>query len=663
MSDLYYVRDGRGAVTGPHTSEEIERQASAGRLPASWHISTDRVCWVPVDRRGQARQGAAPAADLFESLFAPAGTSTEPSVGREVRKTWLWYTRPKWFLHAVAGPDGWRYSRHDVGSGRETPLSAAEADRIIGEAARALPWFGLLSGLLVVLWLLWSCQDFSLGLCLFKALVLLLVAGIARFAKRKWGTLFVAYEMDRDERCRLQAVRNAFATLRRCSHVWLAPPMGGTAALTSLRPVKLDRPVWGLALNVRIPGLVCGDLAVHFLPDKILVVDHTGVRFISPHNCTVTAEQVEAVGPEGPLFRDAEVIERRPEPVSVDLLAPSRPALPLLRVGLLRLGLGETQVEVLTSDPRAPARFREHFFSTPAAGEEPLGEEALAKRSLNARLSESAALWGWRFRSRIWPALRRTTARIPGRVWRGAVGVVLAAVLVWGVLWWIATGDRDIARANQLWDDGDPAAAVALYKQYPHRFWRNDPEERRNLWRVVGYDLSRGDRAEAAGWIDHALEHGVRPEAAGAGINALYAEREAERDRHLAQQRKKQQEEEEARRREAEEEAQRPQREREARERAEQEIRDRATMEEARRKREERERKAEEEKRRRHEEEDDAYQAAEAKAASNLRYARNLIDRGMVEKGVERLKEIVKEYPGTPSAAEAKKLLAEFGAR
>jgi hypothetical protein len=666
MSELYYVRDGRGAVTGPHTSAEIERQASAGRLPASWYISTDRVCWVPVDRRGQARQSTTAAVSPFEALFAPSGDTDRPAWWREVQRAWLWYTRPRWFLHAIGGPEGWRWSRHELGSGRQTPVTTADADRGVAAAVRAVPWFGLLVGVLAVLWLLWALEDFGWGKSLFKAAVVLLVIGIARFAKRKWGTLFIAYEMDAEERCRMQAVRNSFATLRRCSRVWLAPPGEGSAVLGKLRAVKLDRPVSGLVVNVRIPGLVCGDRAVHFLPDKVVVVDHTGVRFITPLNCTVTADHVEAVGPEGPLFRDAEVVGRRPAGAVGELLPPDSPMLPLLRVGLLRLGLGETQVEVLTSDPQAPGRFRDYFFATPAAGDDPVGEEALARRSATATVGETTELWWWRFRSRIWPALRRTTGNIPARLWLGAIGVVLVGLLVWGIIWWAGAGDRDVARANELWAAGEQTAAVALYKQHPDRFWRTEGDERRNLWRVVGHDLSQGDRGDAVLWIDRALEHGVRPEAAGNDINGLYVEREAERTRRLAAAaalRKQQEEEAAAHRREAEDEAQRPQREREARERAEQEIRDRAMMEEARRKREERERKADEEKRRRHEEEDDQYQAAELKAAANLRYARKLIDDGMVDKGIERLREIVKEYRGTPSAAEAKKVLAELGAR
>jgi hypothetical protein len=667
MAELYYVRDGRGAVTGPHTAEEIERQARAGRLPPSWYISTDRVCWVPVHQRGQAAKASGAAVDPFEALFAPPAEADRPSLWHEVRRTWLWYTRPQWFLRATAGHDGWRYTRHDVASGRETALATADADRIVAEAARAFPWFGLFAGFLVVLWLVWALSDFGWGSAVFEALVLLLVAGIARFWKRKWRTLFIAYEMDAEERSRLQAVRNAFATLRRCSRIWLAPPGSGAVALRKLPAVALDRPVAGMAINVRVPGFVSGDLAVHFLPDKVLVLDHTGVRFVSPQSCTVTAEQVEADAPEGPLFRDAEIVSRRPALITPpDPSSSDRPGPPVVRVGLLRLGLGEKQVEVLTSDPQAPERFRNYFFSMPAAvGEAPIGEEALARRSTTAVLGEAVALWWWRFRCRIWPALRWTTGSVPGRLWLGAVGLVLAALLVAVLFWWAGAGDRDIALADQLWEKGDYAAAVALYKQYPAYFWRLEGEGRRKLWQVVSYDLDHGRREEAARWIDRALEHGVRPVAVDNAVNDLYAERQAERSRRQADaaaQRKQREAEDEERRRQAEDDALRPQREREARERAEQEERDRAMMEEARRKREERERLAEEEKRRRPpEEEDEQLQAAETKAAPNLRYARDLIDRGMVEKGIERLKEIVKEYPGTPSAIEAKKLLREFG--
>jgi hypothetical protein len=666
MAALFYVRDGRGAVTGPHTAEEIDRQASAGRLPASWYISTDGICWVPIHRRNQAEPAPPTASDPFEALFPPPVGG--PRLLREVSKTWRWYTRPRSFLRATITPDGWRFVRHDLVSGRQSPLTAAEADRAVAQAVRALNWFPLLAGALFVLWLWWALLDFSLLTWLFKAFVVLLLAGIAHFVKRKWGTLFVGYEMDRDERSRLQAARNAFATLRRCSRVWLAPSSGVPTSVEQLQVVKLDRPVTGLFVNVRVPGLVCGDVAVHVLPDKVLLVDHSGARFLSASSCTIAAEEFEAVGPEGPLFRDAEVVGRRPtNRNSTAALSPEGPGSPILRVGLLRLHLGDKQLALITSDPRAPARFREEFFSTPSvAGDEAVGEEALAGRSTAAALAEGAQRCGWRIRRHIWPALRRGVGSIPGRAWLGALGLVVLALVMIGIIWWAGAGDRDIARANQLWDDNDHAAAVNLYKKWPTRFWRSDTQEKRNLWRVVQSALDRGDRAEAAAWIDQALEHGVQPEAPSEELKTLYAERLAERERRLAvaaaAQRQREQEEE-ARWREADEAARRPERERQARERAEQEATDREMMEEARRKREERERQAEQERKQRREEEDEQYIASEARAARELVYARKLLDQGMHEAGTQRLRDLIREHPGTASAAEARQVLREVAGK
>jgi TolA-binding protein len=67
--------------------------------------------------------------------------------------------------------------------------------------------------------------------------------------------------------------------------------------------------------------------------------------------------------------------------------------------------------------------------------------------------------------------------------------------------------------------------------------------------------------------------------------------------------------------------------------------------------------KAEREKRRRQEE----LARLDKKAVTYLRYAKKLIDRGQDADAKARLDEIIRDFPGTPSAEEAKRLRRDLG--
>jgi hypothetical protein len=95
--------------------------------------------------------------------------------------------------------------------------------------------------------------------------------------------------------------------------------------------------------------------------------------------------------------------------------------------------------------------------------------------------------------------------------------------------------------------------------------------------------------------------------------------------------------------------------------RAEDEAAEQARQEEAKRRAAaevERKAAAAEKKRR----EAEAKKAAEDEeaASARLKYAKKLLDQGMSELAKERLKRIVKEWPNTRAAAEAKELLKQF---
>jgi TolA-binding protein len=55
-----------------------------------------------------------------------------------------------------------------------------------------------------------------------------------------------------------------------------------------------------------------------------------------------------------------------------------------------------------------------------------------------------------------------------------------------------------------------------------------------------------------------------------------------------------------------------------------------------------------------------AFSKHENRADANVQFAKRCLKREEVDKGKQRLAEVIKEYPGTKAAEEAAKLLKEF---
>jgi hypothetical protein len=260
---------------------------------------------------------------------------------------------------------------------------------------------------------------------------------------------------------------------------------------------------------------------------------------------------------------------------------------------------------------------------------------------------------------------------VPAAVWSGVftlVGLILACGAVYYL---VRAADLSLERADALYDGGKRGEAAALYRQHPQQLLRPDGSGARYLRRLIEHDLEKGDVAEARSWMMKSLEGNVALEFNSPEAADLHHQLKGERDQRLAQARA----EEEARRKaaaEAEERRQREERERmeevrrrqeemasqeqgrelarvraaeKARERAEKEARERAEQ-----------KKAELEERRRQEE----VARLDKKAAPHLVYAKKLIDRGEYDQARSRLQEIIRDYLGTPSAKEAKRLLKEL---
>jgi hypothetical protein len=615
----------------------------------------------------QPRRGPADARALFEKLFV-AGDAAPPGPPPALSALRLWWTRlaqPPYYLRARASADGWCYAVDDLRTGVETPLPPADFDRRLAATVRGLPWVYVLATLLAVVWLVGLARGLSPGRAVALTLLVGLVGAAAWLVHARWWRLHVAFEPDRDARSRLTAVRSALASLRHChAFGWYEQPSSLKALGGPLPPAVIGRRLRNLRMNFPVPSLACGRRSAHFLPDKILVVNAGRLRFVPYTALTVACDHLDLPTWDGRTFPDGEVVGRRWRFVTADGLPDTRVAnnaeVPVLRLGRLRLDVGETRFWLLTSDPRAPERFKEHYFSTPAVtgGFIDEGPRLLDMHRVASGLGSGALAAAG--------ALARWLRRLPARAW--LVGGLLAALAgcVAVIIWAAGATGRELAQADRHWEHGDRAEAVALYVQHPARFWSPAGNGSRNLRRVIEYALERGDMAEARTWVERAVEHDVHPEFNRDDAKELYARLKAEHDRRLAEeeaQRQQRAKEEERQRRRPQEEEERRRREEERRQLAEQEEKDRAMMQEVQRRHERLEQQAREEERRRHEEEDPDIQRLEARAAPNLRYARKLIDNGMTDRGIERLREIVRDSPGTPSAWEARHLLRDLGVK
>jgi hypothetical protein len=501
--------------------------------------------------------------------------SAYPWVQR-LRAWWAGLILPPRFLIARATASGWEHTSYDFVGSREEPVDGRQAQRALAEAVTRAPWLELLAGVLIVTWLAWLFVGFSPAQVIFKT-VLLVGLGVAGWiAHRKWARLYIAYELDRESRGHLEAVRGALAVLDQSSRVWLFGPEGCASRLPTMR---VRWKVRNVRTNLRLGGLTCRRESVYFLPDQVLVVAAGVARFVAYDRCAVTAAHLDYTEREGHAWADVVQVGRawrkvRPDG-SPDLSAPGNAELPVLRFGRLSLDLGGTRVELLTTNPEVPEQFQRSFFS----GSGLLAAEARPDPPIFGRSRGGL--------TRLVGGALAAVGKVPARAWMMAAVVVLLLVGA-GFAWRYA-----------------PAAAE-LYRSY-----------------------------------------------------------QAEQERRQAEVAAQKRAAEEAERRQREEEEDFQRRAEEAWQRLQKEMEEKAAQEEARRREEERRKQAEEEARRLAAEEAErkreAIAKAEPRAAANVRYAQKLIDSGKLEQGIERLKEVVREFPETPSADKARQVLRELG--
>jgi hypothetical protein len=593
---------------------------------------------------------------LFERHFIHGDErfGSAPAWVQTLLIAWARLSLPRRFFVARATPGGWEHTAYDFASCQEIPVDSREAEHAVAAAVLRFPWFGSLLWLLAAAWAAWLWPDFTVGKAVFKTLVLGGCALAGRIAHVKGAKLFIAYELDPDRRLQVQGVGKALAALQQASRLWLFEPQ---TVVGRLPTVCVLQSVRNVRANLRLGGLACRGESIWFLPDKVLVSSGGQVRFVAYDRCAVTTAPMEYTEREGRTYRDAVQVGRTWKKVrddgTPDLSVADNVELPVLRFGRLSFDVGGTRVELLVTNPQVPELFKGHFFDT-LGGFDP--------DSLAGPLPAFGRDYGAR---RLAGSVAAALRRVPRSAW---VVLAVAAALVGGggtATWLLGAADREVAAADRLYDEGQKAEAVALYRKHPERFWPSGGGDVRNLRRVIEYDLEQGDTADARRWIELVLERGIALEFNSPRARELYTSVKAARERQRveAETRKRQAEEQERKRREDEEDFQR--RAKAAWEKLQKEEKEKAVREEEQRRAEAHRKQEEEEARERAEEAAERKRAAiaraEDKAKPHLAYAQKLIDMGELDKAIQRLKEIIRDYPQTPSAEKAKQLLDKLG--
>src|SRR4051812_34435370 len=105
--------------------------------------------------------------------------------------------------------------------------------------------------------------------------------------------------------------------------------------------------------------------AIYFLPERILVIDGAMVAYVDYAGVGIVAEHLEYVEPEGRLYEDSLVIDKRWRFINRDGSRDKRfkdnVELPVVRCGVMKINVAETRIELMTTNPQTPERFKDKF--------------------------------------------------------------------------------------------------------------------------------------------------------------------------------------------------------------------------------------------------------------------------------------------------------------
>jgi hypothetical protein len=396
----YYIRDTKGRIAGPFSVEALKKAARAGKLLPSWHISSTQKKWTlaaqvpdlfaPVERALSAEvSGVKTYRDLrrkeqvalFVDKFVFNNEHFKDSMPwlQNARAWWARFSLPsKGFVIAEITPTGIKHIRYDFEHEQPTDLKQNEFERELSEGIRrSSNWFAGFAVLVAFVWAAWTIMDFvgqfrlTWGALKFVLFAILLILGYIYRAKRT--KVFIGYVVSPEAEAKLDAILRSFAALRRSSAVWAYQVRlnasdkdwkynaGSSFSVAKLPIAIFNRPIPNIETNINVCGVAYRQTAVYFLPEKLLVIEGTDIRYVPYTQLGIQLDHLEYVETQRQVFPDSLILDHRWLRINRDGSQDRRFKMnyqvPVVRCGILTLDMAGQPMSLLTTDPTAPESF------------------------------------------------------------------------------------------------------------------------------------------------------------------------------------------------------------------------------------------------------------------------------------------------------------------
>jgi hypothetical protein len=399
----YYVRDAKGRVSGPFSVEAILKAAGEGRILPSWHLSSTQEKWTL----------AAKVPDLFPTVDTAIETSVagvnkyrdltrKEQVALFVDKfvfnndhfkdsmPWLQNARAWWarltlpsngFVIAEVSATGVKHVRYDFARERPADVGETEFEQEIRAGIRQSDWYVGFAIVVALVWGVWTLIDlagsFSLTFGTIKSVLFIVLLAMGYVYKAKRTKVFIGYVLSPEAEVKLGRIIQAFTTLRRCGAVWAYQVQansdekqwkynaGGLFSVAKLPIAIFNRPIPNIETNITVCGVAYNQLAVYFLPEKLLIINGAEIRYAPYNRLGISQDNLEYVETQGQVFPDSMILEKRWLKInrdgSPDRRFKANYQVPVVRCGILNLDLSGSPVSLLTTDPNAPETFRRNL--------------------------------------------------------------------------------------------------------------------------------------------------------------------------------------------------------------------------------------------------------------------------------------------------------------
>ena len=395
----YYVRDTKGRVAGLFSVAELKNAAREGRIQPSWELSSTRQKWtlaakVPdlfptVD---ETLADELPRANRYRDLtrkeqvaifvdkFVFNNEHFKDSMPwlQGLRAWWARLTLPsKGFVIAQIRPTGIKHIRYDFEREQAADVAEDEFERHLRAGIRQSNWFAGFAAVLAMVWGIWTIADivgtFSLTWGTLKFALFLALLALGYIYETKRTKVFIGYELAPEAEAKLNQILNAFAVLRCTSAVWIHRVQansndkqwkynaGGQFSVAKLPIAIFNRPIPNIETNIAVCGVAYGQLALYFLPEKLLVIEGTQIRHVPYGQVGIGRDHLEYVEVDGHVFPDSMILERRWRYInrdgSPDRRFKANHQVPVVRCGILNIDVAGKPVSLLTTNPDAPEAF------------------------------------------------------------------------------------------------------------------------------------------------------------------------------------------------------------------------------------------------------------------------------------------------------------------